>query len=248
MVHELIDKLLKEGWAELKYPDIALKRDLDTVKRFDHRQLFKHQEFSIYPGKSSGSLIVRHFLPCGDLAHPGRQTLKEAWRPSVLNQAINQNLRSRRDITRASIVHCLGTRKGRAIAGPKIPSINTWVAIFKALGTTSVYDIDPNFGEKAIAAAALGIGYKAFSPNEHLSKMFSWLDHQNIPSDVTIVTNAEPIDDQLLSNRLKSTSGMAIGIITREQAAKFHPSRSWPIRIELLRAQTAKHMVAVFQK
>lgn len=247
MVHELVDKLVKEGWTELKYPQVALKKDLEAVKKFNHKQLFKNQEFSVYQGyRSVGSLIIRHFIPCGDMAHPGRQTFKEAWRPEVLNQVINLNLG--RDITRASIVHTLGTYSGRIISGPKIPSVSIWVSIFKAIGTKSVYDIDPNFGEKAIAAAALDIGYRAFNPNEHVSKMIDWLNHKNEYTDVTVITNITPVDDTTLTNRLKASANSAIGIITREQATKFIPTYSWPIRIEPIRVQTTEHMVAVFQK
>jgi hypothetical protein len=249
MVHELVDKLVREGWSELKYPQVALKKDLEAVKKFNHKQLFKNQEFSVYQGnKSAGSLIIRHFIPCGDIAHRGRQTFKEAWRPEVLNQVLNQNLRSSRDITRASIIHFLGTYCGRIISGPKIPNVNIWASIFKIIGTKTVYDIDPNFGEKAIAAAALGIGYRAFNPNEHVSKMISWLNHKNEYADVTIITNIEPIDDNILTSRLRASANTALGIITREQAAKFKPTHSWPIRINPIRVQTAEHMVAVFQK
>lgn len=249
MVHELVDRLVKEGWSELKYPPISLKKDLEAVKKFNHKQLFKNLEFSVYQGnKSAGSLIIRHFIPCGDLTHHGRQTFKEAWRPDVLNQVINANLRSNRDITRASITHILGTYRGRIISGPKIPNVNIWTSIFKAIGTKSIYDIDPNFGEKAIAAAALGIGYRAFNPNENVSKMVSWLNHKHENTDLTIVTNIEPVDDITLTGRLKASANTAIGIITREQAIKFKPTHSWPIRIDLIRVQTAEHVVAVFQK
>lgn len=248
MVHQLVERLMREGWSELKYPQIALKKDLEAVKKFNFKQLFKNQAFSIYPGKASGSLIIRHFVPCGDLAHTGRKTLKESWRTETLFQALNMNLSSNRDITRASIVHMLGTYNGRAIAGPKIPNVNIWAAVMKAIGTTSVYDLDPNFGEKAIAAAALGIGYRAFNPSEHVTKMISWLNHKNVVPDVTIITSMTPVDDTTLSNRLNSTASIAVGIITREQATKFKPSHSWPIWTELIKTQEAKHIIAVFQK
>jgi hypothetical protein len=248
LVHELVAKLVNEGWSELKYPSVALKKDLESVKQSNYKQLFKNLQFSVYPGKASGSLIIRHFVPCGDLARQGRRTLRESWRPEILNQVINMNLRSQKDITRASIVHMLGTYNGRAIAGPKIPNVNIWAAIFKALGTASVYDVDPNFGEKAIAAAALGIGYRAFNPNEHVTKMITWLNHKNTPPDVTVITGIEPVDDATLTNRIAASAHAAIGIITREQASKFKPKYSWPIMTELIKPQTAKHMVAVFQK
>ncbi len=248
MVHELVDKLMKEGWTELKYPNIALKKDLEAVKKFNYKRLFKNQEFSVYPSRASGSLIMRHFIPCGDLAHPGRQTLRESWRPEVLNQVLNMNLRGERDITRASIVHILGTYDGRIIAGPKIPNVNIWAAIFKTIGTASVYDMEPNFGEKAIATAALGIGYRAFNPSEHVSKMINWLSHKNPNPDVTIITGITPVDDLTLTNRIRGSANISVGIITREQAAKLKPKPSWPIKVGLIREQTAEHIVAVFQK
>lgn len=254
MVHQLINRLMKEGWMEIKYPEIALKRELELLHNEDLTPYLKNNRFDVYPHVSGppakGTLLIRHFVACGDMRHKNRPTLRASWNPSALCQVINRCLDIKEDITRATLVRLLTIHPSSRIAsGPKLPPVNIWRAVFEQLKPKSIYDVDSHLGEKAIAATVSGIPYATEYPLIDVNNLIQWLGNKSATPDITIVTNMEPIDDSLLATRiLKASTPRILAVVTKAQAAKFKAIRSWPIKTDPKVLLLPDNVLVVLQK
>lgn len=254
LVHQLIDRLVKEGWMELKHPETALARELELLQQEDLTPYFKGNRFDVYPHvggpPAKGTLLIRHFVSCGDMRHNNRPTLRSSWRPVPLCRVINRCLDIKEDITRSSLVRLLTIHPSSTIAaGPKIPPINIWRAVFDKVKPKSVFDVDSHLGEKAIAAKVSGIGYNTEYPLVDVNEMIQWLGAPHTAPDTTIITNMEPIDDSLLANRiLKASTQKIIAVVTKAQAAKFKPVQQWMIKTDPKVLSMPDNVLVVLQK
>jgi hypothetical protein len=254
LVHQLVDRLLKEGWMELKCPDLALKRELELLQTEDLTPYFKTNRFDVYPHvggpPAKGTLLIRHFVSCGDIRHKDRPTLRAAWNPSSLCQVINRCLEIKENVTRSSLVRLLTIHPSSTVAaGPKLPPINIWRAVFEKVKPTAVFDVDSHLGEKAIAAKVSNIGYATEYPLIDVNDLIQWLENKPGNADTTIVTNMEPIDDALLATRiLKASTPRIIAVVTKAQAAKFKPVMQWPIKTDPKVLSLPDNTLIVLQK
>lgn len=254
-VHALADRLVKEGWKELKYPEAALRRELEMLRTEDLTSYLKNNKFDAYPRvngqPAKGTLVIRHFITCGDIKLNNRPTLKSAWNPVTLCKVINRGLEIKEDLTRSTLVRLLTIHhSSRVAAGPKMPPINIWRSIFDQLKPKAIYDVDSHYGEKAIAATVSGIGYKTEYPLVGVENLMKWLGNKtDYTPDVTILTNMEPIDDALLATRiLKASTPRILAIVTKTQATKFKPIQQWAIRTDPKILDTPDNVLIVLQK
>lgn len=254
LVHQLIDRLVKESWMELKYPEPALVRELELLHGEDLTPYFKVNKFDVYPHvggqPAKGTLLIRHFVACGDTRVGNRPTLRASWRPVPLCRVINRCLEIKEDITRSSLVRLLTIHPSSTIAsGPKIPPINIWRAVFEKVKPKSIFDVDSHFGEKAIAAKVSGIEYSTEYPLVDVNHLIQWLGNKPNTPDTTIITNMEPIDDGLLATRiLKASTQKIIAVVTKAQAAKFKPIYQWMIKTDPKVLSMPENVLVVLQK
>ena len=223
LVHKLIDQLLKEGWQELRYPQAALIREFEKLKKEPVARYYQNGMFLVHPGgPNTGSVLLRHFNMCGSLAYKNRPTLLQAWRAETLCQAINL-LICNSNITRSSIVRTMNTGLPQLI-GPKFASVGVWRAIFEVIRPTGIIDPYPELGEKAIAASIADLGYQALD-----TELTSWLKLKAAANpDLVILTGTEPVSDETLRNRLGPYRALAV--VTPDQAALLKPIKSWKIK------------------
>lgn len=247
-VHELICELVKEGWIPFKYPEQGLRHDFELIR---NRDLNKYAEGShrIAPYRSTinyGRLLIMHFNDISDIRYSYRPTFRESWAPVPLFQAICSLTRNNRNITRSSIHKFMSTMGGRNISGFRIPLVHPWQIIFHKFKVTSVYDLEPNYGEKAIAAAASGVKY---GPLKELNQeLVKFLDLKEAHSDVTILNCLQPLSDDELQNRIKTAkTPKAIAIVTKEQWRKLKCLQQCEIRVDPSMLSNILNMVVLFQ-
>ena len=254
LVHQLVDRLVKEGWMELKTPATVLKRELGLLREEDLGPYMKHNKFDVYPrvggGPAKGTRIIRHFVSCGDMRHKNRPTLRASWNHVALCQVVNRCFDIKEDATRSSIVRLLTIHPSSRIAsGPKLPPINIWRAVFDKVKPKSIFDVDSHLGEKAIAAKVSGIGYSTEYPLIEVNNLIQWLENKTEAPDTTIITNMEPIDDALLMNRiLKATTPKIIAVVSKAQATRFKPIQQWFIKTDPKVLSMPENVLVVLQK
>ena len=254
LVHQLIDRLVKEGWIELMYPEHVLTKELELLRNEDLTPYFKYNKFDVYPHvggqPAKGTLIIRNFVACGDIRHKNRPTLRASWNPVPLCQVINRCFSIKEDATRSSLVRLLTIHPSSTIAsGPKLPPVNIWRAIFEKVKPKAIFDVDSHLGEKAIAAKVSGIGYSTEYPIIDVNNLIRWLDNPAGKPDTTIITNMEHIDDATLANRiLKAETQKIIAVVTKTQAAKFKPIQQWAIKTDPKVLSMPENVLVVLQK
>lgn len=249
VVHTIIDRLLREGWQELRYPEAALRADLEAARMEDLTPYMKNGKLDVYPRVSGapakGTLILRHFMTCGDVKYKNRPTLRESWTPNILCRVINRCIAIKEDITRSTIVRQLTIYPSNEVAsGPTMPPINIWRVVFNLLKPQGVYDLDPHFGEKAIAAHINGISYTPIT-----SPISEWLGSKPGIPDFTILNNMSPIETNDLNDRIsRSQTDKMIAIITKAQAANLNIIHRWDIKTDPKVLGLDDNILAVVQK
>jgi hypothetical protein len=163
---------------------------------------------------------------------------------------INRCIAIKEDITRSSLVRLLTTHPSSTIAaGPKLPPINIWRAVFEKVKPKAIFDVDSHLGEKAIAASVSGIRYSTEYPLIDVNNLIQWLGNETGTPDTTIITNMEPIDDGLLANRiLKASTQRIIAVVTKTQASKLKPVSQWLIRTDPKVLSLPDNILVVLQK
>lgn len=247
-IHELIDSLVKEGWIPFKYPENSLRKDFESLKK-DNLNKYAEGTHRIAPYRNrtnNGKLLLMHFNDIGDIKYSYRPTFRESWAPIPLYQAINAMVISRKNITRSAINRSITIMGGRHTSGFRVPLIHSWQAILTKMKVTSVYDLEPNYGEKAIAAAAHNIQYKPLKPIN--SDLLKFIGSKEGKSDITILNCLTPLSDDELQSRIKSISTTkAIAIVTKEQWRKLRCLQQYEIRIDPSMLGNILHMVVLIQ-
>lgn len=164
-IHELADELLNEGWIDLKYPLEILSKDYDEFLNNDYMvyQYTPNKFVAVNGKKYRCRKIVEHFFPISSYKGDGnRLTVYEGWsNRRMLYTAISSLMAMGVSISRTNIVrHMFGNYDIRI--GPRMPNPCFWRAVINTLtpDITSIHDIDPGWGGKALAAAAQGIKYR----------------------------------------------------------------------------------------
>lgn len=163
LVHELIDDLVNEGWIQSEYPLELLDHEYKayassnakicayTANRIISENFRTHEYYK----------LIEHFLPIHlyQGSH-NRKPIAEAWTHKYLYKAIKHILRLRLDISRSNIAMVLQSHV--ILSGPRLHNPNMWRAIIGrfAPDAKSIRDIDPGWGMKALAAAAMNIQYR----------------------------------------------------------------------------------------
>ena len=165
MIHTLIDRILQNGWIEIRYPRNILIDDFKNLKndrlgRFNWgRSLRIHGCYGNSRSKTYGRYILEHFLDLGDL---GKRTFSETWSdPGCLYIAIRKVMKYKRDITRTSILREMNTANNKSRSGPRFIHPNFYRAIFRRfkISGCKLADPSPGDGSKALAAMSEGISY-----------------------------------------------------------------------------------------
>lgn len=246
-IHELVHALIEEGWQEFKYPLRSLKRDWEAFKSesLDFYWEGMHRIAPYRARHSAGRLLLLHFNEIGDIRHEYRLTLKEAWKATPLYLAINMAVDNNHSITRSRLIHTMALIKGSNISGPRLPIAGAWRVLFQKLKLPAVYDLDPNYGEKAMAAAVCNIGYRPLKDcNRDLLNFIGSRDGQ---ADTTIINNLKVLSDEELDSRIKSVNTpKAIAIVTKEQWKRLKSIQQFEIRLEP-NISNRLHMAVWFQ-
>ena len=159
-VHRLIDRLIKEGWVDIKYSHNTLIRDFikfraDNVSRFDRGYVDVHG----YGARTyHGLKILEHFVPWGNFGD--EKSMVQAWkRPFNLYSAICHLIKIKHDITRSAIAKVL--RVSAYGGGIRMYAPTLYKAIFSRFGIDGVTIADPNpgIGSKAMAAVSRQCDY-----------------------------------------------------------------------------------------
>lgn len=247
-IHELIDSLIKEGWISFKYPDNSLRKDFELLKKDDLNNYAEgtHRIAPYRAKPKGGKLLLMHFNDIGDIKYSYRPTFRESWAPVPLYQAITNLVSARKNITRSAINKFIATMGGRHTSGFRVPLIHAWQAIFTKMKISSVYDLEPNYGEKAIAAAAHNIHYKPLKPIN--TDLLKFIGSKEGKSDITILNCLSPLSDDELQSRIKSiNTPQAIAIVTKEQWQKLKCVYQYEIRIDPSMLSNILHMAVLFQ-
>jgi hypothetical protein len=246
-IHELVTELMKEGWIPIKYPDASLKRDFEHVKAIAGAWEGTHRIAPYRGNKKYGHLLMMHFNDISDIKYEHRPTLREAWRAVPLYKAVNEMTYAGRDITRASLVRNMTTTiEGRAQAGTRLPLIEAWKTLFDKLKLSAVYDLEPNYGEKAIAATACGTKYKALVPSN--TELLKFVGAKEGQADTTILTCLNILSDDELQRRINALSTpKAIAIVTKEQWRKLDCIQQYEIRLDPAIIGHILHMACYFK-
>jgi hypothetical protein len=246
-VHTLIDKLLSEGWIDLKYPKPMLQQDLSILLDCDPNRFFMEPnlisafaKYGYHQLSTPGRTLAEHFLRWGDHSD-GKKTLREVWTdPSSLFSAIQELLGTAKDITRSNIVRHFGIRGGRRHSGPKYFDPRMYYSLIKNLfpNAKSVYDANPKWGSKMLAAAAAEQEYAADALSDGLQEMAEFVGCdarivENKKYDIGILSDTEPMKAEeaipALDRSLRMCKGTLI-LVDRsdveEIKSKFMPRRS----------------------
>lgn len=173
IIHELIQRLLDEGWIPIEYHHIDLTSDLQKLTNVDVKQkhvLDKILHLRGFYGRAidPGRLMVEQFTHW----QMGEKPLREAWvSPHILYYGIKHLLKKKKNVTRHSLLaelnrQALGGRYGMRYICP-----NTYRAMFRCFGLQNciIADPDPGIGSKAIAATIEGCRYHSGTGFEKLA-------------------------------------------------------------------------------
>lgn len=168
LVHELLDRILKQGYIPCYYDDQAIADDLAAVSKIQN--VYFNGIYTIYPSYTiprgvprPGQAItekyfnVRHIRKHSD---DPQSTLAYAYSNRILIYAALQKLikEGRRDISIWSLNRVLSLRGfGPTIINPAVYKI-LFTHLFKPRGRI-ISDAHPNLGSKAIAASLVGAKY-----------------------------------------------------------------------------------------
>lgn len=145
-IHSLARKLQQSG-IRFHYRQDILEHDLERVRNIPPGHYYRDHRFSLTEAFGSatapGVQILQHFFP----AAPA---------PTRLVGAITIVAKRARDITTARVAQRLIKLTKQSCGQP-----GGWMAIFKHLGVSSVLDLAPHRGQRALACAILGITYHA---------------------------------------------------------------------------------------
>jgi len=241
-IHELICDLTLEGWRELEYPLDILDKEFQELKEsnVEKYQFTPNRLVKIASGAVRGKRLYSHFFPWGKLSDGNRPPLTVSWAHSLfMYRAMRYLVSRKKNINRTNIVDRLqGLPSIRS--GPRIPNCNFWRAVLRrfAPSAKTVFDYEPAWGEKALAAACEGLDYGwNWDSYKHSGCMEALCDFVNIDfldvepetADVSILSSYTPLDEKSAVDRLSSPWKQAIIIIQREAAEaiekKMPPSR-----------------------
>lgn len=247
-IHEIVCDLMAEGWRRFKYPIKSLKRDYESLRSESLTSYWEgmHRISPYRAPRRHGRLLLLHFNDVGDIKDGYRQTLREAWYAVPLYRAINRIVDSNHNITRSRIIHTMMAIEGENISGPRLPIIGAWRALFSKLKLPAVHDLDPNYGEKAVAAAICNIGYSF--EKQCNNDLLNFIGSRSGTTDTTIITNLKILSDDELNNRIKNVkTSRAIAIVTKEQLVRLKPIQQFEIRLDPIALSNVLHMAVWFQ-
>jgi hypothetical protein len=239
-VHKLIDKLIKEGWIDVRYPRSVLDKEWEVLQDLNaDRHMAPGQVFTYSREGHPGLVLCQHFLDWGGL---DTKTVADGWsRPSTLYMAIQSLVGSRSNITRYNIIRHMRNPAfgaGRRVCGPRYVGPPFYYSIVKNFFKrhSSIYDHDPRFGSKLMAATLLDAEYVPNNPNPALYDMAKYVGCKISPEkdeyDLAILTSIDPLDADdaiaLIDEYLPRCRGLAV-IVNRDSleyiANTFSPSR-----------------------
>jgi hypothetical protein len=161
-LHELIYRILNEGWIEPQYPYEALNADFEHVKSatFGHA-MFDPTHISAYPFDRKGvpgTVLMSHFIEdWGSATDRNRLSLRECWtKPHKLLHAMNRILHLKHDIVKPNLLH-------KIYGGPVFGSPTFFRALLSEvlqLHKPIVLDVNPGWGPALLATAAEGGSYR----------------------------------------------------------------------------------------
>lgn len=171
LVHELIDELVTAGWRELRYPDLVLRREALLASHWDYNDSwYGNSCFSMTP-PGPGRKFYEHFFTIENIKKGRKQrTVLDMWKPKKLYYAIEYLLREEQDLTLSKIVWKLGRIEGCS----HIPLIGFWRAIFQKYKVRAIKDMDPQFGDKLMAAHISRIRYEAPGAGQEIQQMAAY--------------------------------------------------------------------------
>lgn len=249
MVHKIINKLLKEGWIDLRFPTYALRRDFELIKsRIDENRFVQPDKrisrtFSNFQ-KKAGLILMQHFLDWGSVGAKGK-TVRDGWSiPQVLYMALQSIIGSTRgshDITRSNIIrHMSSPLYG---AGRRVYGLNRWASpafwysVIKNyfIRHETIYDHVPSIGSKMIAAALIGSEYTPNNPQHGIHDMGKFVECNIVGEkdeyDLAILSDVYPLEADeaipLISKFMQRSRSIGIAIHPDSKDAvekKFPPS------------------------
>lgn len=178
MIHEILDYITKHGWTSIKYPEATLNEDLQRMisqnlknYQYKHRQAYRLIRLT---ENRPGEKILKHFMPFGFYGkhqpsylmsvcskENARRVYKGIRNVILKNQRLKNKTKwkKRYDINYNTILQFMNIKKmhrsSRAFK-QKFRHIGLYRRLIKdfELNGKSFFDIDPNMGEKSLAAFA----------------------------------------------------------------------------------------------
>lgn len=172
LVHEILDFIIKNGWKDYQFPENVLANDLNIIINEDLSS-YKMKKINFYrlkrhpKGIRPGEKIIKHFLPYGDygLDNPSymfnctkKSDIKRIYLAIRLIFTRNQRAKQKGSKKRIDVNYQNIMRTMRCKRQSIKPHIIKQIGLYRRLIRDfnfvgkSFYDIDPMFGEKAIAA------------------------------------------------------------------------------------------------
>lgn len=169
--HKILDFIIKNGWNQEKYPIKSLNEDLNLVLNDDLTK-YKLKKIDFYAlryhkgGVRPGEKILRHFFPMGDYSRKNPSNLFNCKNIDDIRRVykaikilIHKNYRLKDkpkkiiDINYRNLLKCMRYNK-TPVAVYKHRQIGLYRRLMQDLDLNgkSFFDIDPSFGERALAA------------------------------------------------------------------------------------------------
>lgn len=170
-VHEILDVIIKNGWSKENYPIQSLHEDLNFVLN-DDLSKYKLKKLDFYclrmhaQMRRPGEKILKHFFPMGDYARKNPSHLFNCKNVDdirrvykAMRMLINRNYRQKnnpkklRDINYNNILKSMRYNKIQ-VSIYRSRQIGLYRRLIQDLGLNgkSFFDVDPLFGERALAA------------------------------------------------------------------------------------------------
>jgi len=208
VVHNLVDRIMNEGWVSIKYPKQILKKAAKyrRVRKLKFKISNNHYQYRA-PRRNRVKSLYEHFFDWYETSPNNKISVLEAWTdPILISKAINKLLIKKRNLTRYSICEYLNRHRG---CGNRRVDPSFWSSISEIFGDIegkSVLDLSPDWGWKFLAYRFLNIDYHI--SNNYLKPLTDFvgfdIQYDNKPVyDIVFLSNTEPISPELLLKRMK---------------------------------------------
>lgn len=250
-VHELAADLVHEGYIPVHYTKAILDKDLEDLKSQDtSKYQFSLIRFSAFsPLPPAGKRIVMHFA---------ENYARERWEFYPIYRSIDKLIK--KDITREDIVYNLSRRAHM----PRHPAF--YRALFKQwfdVADKKIYDLDPNWGFKALAVLIDGGKYFCDSPYlsacQGIANYIGGVADGPIENhyDLIIVSDAMPVEiseiDNLLEKYSKLSEYLMISVRTysiddwKHLIEKYKPKRTLRVSTEMASTAIDDNMIMIIK-